>query len=74
MRGGKVRAVGSSNFPASEIVAAQWVSERAGLARLPTEQPTYSLLNRGIVSEIPVATGPAARNSGKHSCVSYRGI
>ncbi|MBB1153073.1 aldo/keto reductase [Amycolatopsis dendrobii] len=52
VRGGKVRAVGSSNFPASEIVAAQWVSERAGLARLRTEQPTYSLLNRGIESEI----------------------
>ncbi|MFD2470869.1 aldo/keto reductase [Amycolatopsis silviterrae] len=52
VRSGKVRAIGSSNFPASEIVEAQWVSQRAGLARPRTEQPTYSLLNRGIESEI----------------------
>ncbi|WP_406637714.1 aldo/keto reductase [Amycolatopsis sp. WGS_07] len=43
----EVRAIGSSNFPSSEIVEAQWASQRAG-----TEQPTYSLLNRGIESEI----------------------
>ncbi|GAA1023755.1 MULTISPECIES: aldo/keto reductase [Amycolatopsis] len=52
LRSGKVRAVGSSNFPASEIVEAQWAAQHAGLARLRTEQPTYSLLNRGIESEI----------------------
>src|ERR1700761_4361321 len=28
---GKIRAIGSSNTPASEIVEAQWVSERRGL-------------------------------------------
>ena len=43
MRAGKVRAIGSSTFPASEIVEAQWVSERRGLARLRTEQPPYSI-------------------------------
>ena len=56
IRSGKVRAIGSSNTPASEIVEAQWVAERRGLARFRTEQPVYSLLNRGIESEVlPVA-------------------
>ncbi len=48
MRAGKVRAIGSSTFPASEIVEAQWVAERRGLARFRTEQPPYSILDRGI--------------------------
>lgn len=53
---GKVRAIGSSAMPASEIVEAQWTSEKRGLERFRTEQPTYSILNRGIESEIlPVA-------------------
>jgi aryl-alcohol dehydrogenase (NADP+) len=52
MRAGKVRAIGSSTFPASEIVEAQWVAERRGLARFRTEQPPYSILNRGIESEV----------------------
>ncbi|WAL65899.1 aldo/keto reductase [Amycolatopsis cynarae] len=49
---GKVRAIGSSCFPASEIVEAQWVAERRGLQRFRTEQPTYSILNRGIEREV----------------------
>lgn len=48
MRAGKVRAIGSSTFPVSEIVEAQWVAERRGLARFRTEQPPYSMLDRGI--------------------------
>ena len=52
MRAGKVRAIGSSTFPASEIVEAQWVAERRGLARFRTEQPPYSILNRGVESEV----------------------
>ncbi|WP_345578528.1 aldo/keto reductase [Nonomuraea rosea] len=52
VRSGKVRAIGSSNAPASEIVEAQWAAERRGLQRLRTEQPTYSILNRGIEREI----------------------
>jgi aryl-alcohol dehydrogenase-like predicted oxidoreductase len=52
MRVGKVRAIGSSTFPASEIVEAQWVAERRGLARFRTEQPPYSILNRGIEREV----------------------
>ena len=52
MRAGKVRAIGSSTFPASEIVEAQWVAERRGLARFRVEQPPYSILNRGIEREV----------------------
>lgn len=37
VRAGKVRAIGSSTFPVSEIVEAQWVAERRGLARFRTE-------------------------------------
>ncbi|RFU83879.1 aldo/keto reductase [Streptomyces triticagri] len=56
IRSGKVRAVGSSTTPASDIVEAQWAAERRGLERLRTEQPPYSLLNRGIEREVlPVA-------------------
>jgi aryl-alcohol dehydrogenase-like predicted oxidoreductase len=53
---GKVRAIGTSGLPASDIVEAQWVAERRGLTRFRTEQPPYSLLNRGIEREVlPVA-------------------
>ena len=55
-RTGKIRVFGTSGLPASEIVRAHWVSERRGLARLRTEQPVYSILNRGIEREVlPVA-------------------
>jgi aryl-alcohol dehydrogenase-like predicted oxidoreductase len=49
---GKVRAIGSSTTPASDIVEAQWVAERHGLERFHTEQPPYSILNRSIESEV----------------------
>ncbi|WP_406151885.1 aldo/keto reductase [Streptomyces sp. NBC_01012] len=49
---GKVRAIGSSSFLASDIVEAQWISERRGLARLRTEQPSYSILARGIERDV----------------------
>jgi aryl-alcohol dehydrogenase-like predicted oxidoreductase len=52
MRAGQIRAIGSSTFPASEIVEAQWVAERRGLARFRTEQPPYSILDRGIEREV----------------------
>jgi aryl-alcohol dehydrogenase-like predicted oxidoreductase len=53
---GKVRAIGSSKMPASDIVEAQWVAERRGLERFRTEQPNYSILDRGIEAEVlPVA-------------------
>jgi len=52
MRDGKVRAIGASTFPASDIVEAQWAAERRGLARFRTEQPPYSILNRSIEREV----------------------
>lgn len=55
-RQGKIRAFGSSTFPAHEIVQAQWVSERRCLSRFVTEQPQYSILVRGIEADVlPVA-------------------
>jgi len=52
IREGKVRTIGSSTFPPSEIVEAQWVAEHRGLARFRTEQPPYSILNRSIEQEV----------------------
>lgn len=52
VRSGKVRAIGTSNMPASDIVDAQWVAERRGLQRFRAEQPPYSILNRGIETEV----------------------
>jgi aryl-alcohol dehydrogenase-like predicted oxidoreductase len=49
---GKVRVIGSSNTPTSVFVEARWVAERRGLHRFRTEQPPYSILNRGIEAEI----------------------
>ncbi|WP_285486507.1 aldo/keto reductase [Amycolatopsis taiwanensis] len=48
----KVRVIGSSTTPASMMVQAQWVAERAGLQRFRTEQPPYSILNRGLEREV----------------------
>ena len=45
---GKVRYLGSSTFPPSEIVEAQWAAERRNLERFVREQPPYSLLVRGV--------------------------
>ncbi len=52
LRSGKIRAIGASQTPASDIVEAQWIAERRGLAGFHTEQPVYSILNRGIEREI----------------------
>jgi aryl-alcohol dehydrogenase-like predicted oxidoreductase len=49
---GKVRAIGSSTFPAAEIVEAQWVAERRARERFMCEQPPYSLLVRGIEADV----------------------
>ena len=49
---GKVRYVGSSTFPAHQIVEAQWVAEKRGRERFVCEQPPYSLLNRGIEADV----------------------
>jgi aryl-alcohol dehydrogenase-like predicted oxidoreductase len=52
VRAGKVRYLGSSTFPASEIVEAQWVAERRGRERFVCEQPPYSMLVRGIEADV----------------------
>jgi aryl-alcohol dehydrogenase-like predicted oxidoreductase len=57
---GKVRAIGSSTFPAELMVEAQWAAERRGLERFLSEQPRYSMLNR--VNEASVL--PTARRYG----------
>jgi aryl-alcohol dehydrogenase-like predicted oxidoreductase len=52
VRAGKVRYIGSSTFPASQIVEAQWVAERRVRERFVCEQPPYSILVRGIEGEV----------------------
>jgi aryl-alcohol dehydrogenase-like predicted oxidoreductase len=49
---GKVRAIGSSTFPAHEIVEAQWAAERRGRERFMCEQPPYSIFARGIERDL----------------------
>ena len=49
---GKVRYIGSSTFPASSIVEAQWVSERRNRERFVSEQPPYSMLVRGVEYDV----------------------
>jgi aryl-alcohol dehydrogenase-like predicted oxidoreductase len=52
VRAGKIRYFGSSTFPASQIVEAQWVARERGLERFKTEQPPYSILVRGIEADV----------------------
>jgi aryl-alcohol dehydrogenase-like predicted oxidoreductase len=46
VRQGKVRAIGTSSFPAEEIVEAQWVAQRRHRERFLVEQLSYSILAR----------------------------
>jgi aryl-alcohol dehydrogenase-like predicted oxidoreductase len=52
VRAGKIRAFGSSTFPAERIVEAHWASEKRGFERLRAEQPPYSILNRSIEAAV----------------------
>jgi aryl-alcohol dehydrogenase-like predicted oxidoreductase len=52
VRQGKVRAVGTSTFPAEHVVEAQWVAQRRGHVRPTTEQPPYSILARGVEAAV----------------------
>lgn len=49
---GKVRYIGTSTFMASQIVEAQCVARERGHQRFVSEQPPYSLLNRGVESDV----------------------
>ncbi|WP_217253177.1 aldo/keto reductase [Streptomyces sp. AC602_WCS936] len=51
-RAGKIRYFGSSTFPAYRIVQAQWAAREHRLGRYVTEQPSYSVLQRGIESHV----------------------
>jgi len=51
-RAGKIRYFGSSTFPAYRIVQAQWAAREHHLGRYVTEQPSYSLLQRGIETHV----------------------
>ncbi|HVX43139.1 MAG TPA: aldo/keto reductase [Mycobacteriales bacterium] len=52
VRAGKIRYFGSSTFPAYQVVEAQWVAEKRGRERFVCEQPPYSLLVRGIETDL----------------------
>ena len=49
---GKVRYIGTSTFPASQIVEAQWVARDRHLQRFVTEQPPYSILVRAVEADV----------------------
>jgi aryl-alcohol dehydrogenase-like predicted oxidoreductase len=49
---GKVRYIGSSTYPAAQIVRAQWAARERGLQRFVCEQPPYSILARGIEADV----------------------
>lgn len=56
VRSGKVRYIGTSSFPAWQLLESLWVSKEYGLNRVVTEQPPYNLLDRRIERElIPMA-------------------
>jgi aryl-alcohol dehydrogenase-like predicted oxidoreductase len=49
---GKIRYIGSSTFPPSRIVEAQWVARDRGRERFVCEQPPYSMLVRGVEDDV----------------------
>ena len=64
-RAGKIRYFGSSTFPAYRIVQAQWAAREHHLGRYVTEQPSYSILQRGIETHVlPVTAGVRPRGPG----------
>lgn len=48
VRAGKIMAIGSSDFPAEEIVEAQWAARQGHHVPFRSEQPPYSIFVRGI--------------------------
>ncbi|MET8161108.1 aldo/keto reductase [Sphaerisporangium sp. NPDC005289] len=52
VRAGKVRSIGTSTFPAHQVVEAQWTAERRGRERFAAEQPPYSVVARGIEADL----------------------
>jgi len=52
VRAGKIRYAGTSTFPASQLVEAQWAARDRRTARFVCEQPPYSLLVRHIERDV----------------------
>jgi aryl-alcohol dehydrogenase-like predicted oxidoreductase len=52
IRAGKILYAGSSTYPASQIVEAQWTAQRRGRERFVCEQSPYSILVRGVEAEV----------------------
>jgi aryl-alcohol dehydrogenase-like predicted oxidoreductase len=52
VRGGKIRAWGTSTFPADQLVECCWAAERRRVAGPHSEQPPYSILCRGIEADV----------------------
>ena len=52
VRAGKIRAWGTSTFPAEELVETCWAAGRRRVAGPHTEQPPYSILCRGIEADV----------------------
>lgn len=53
---GKILHFGTSEYPAHRLVQSQWTARERGLRRFVTEQPSYSILQRGIEADVlPVA-------------------
>jgi aryl-alcohol dehydrogenase-like predicted oxidoreductase len=52
---GKVRYVGSSNFPAWQVVEAEWTARELGVERFVSAQNRYSLVRRDAEAELSPA-------------------
>ena len=52
VRQGKVRMIGTSTYPAEQLVEAQWTAERRQRERFRVEQAPYSLFARKIEADV----------------------
>jgi len=52
VRSGKVRYIGTSTFPAWQLVESYWISKTEHLARFECEQPPYSIFVREIERDV----------------------
>lgn len=56
VRAGKIITIGTSDFPAEQLVESQWVAQQRNHIPFRAEQPPYSLFVRGIeVGVLPTA-------------------
>ena len=52
VRQGKVRYIGTSNYPAWQLCESLWVSDVNRFERFVSEQPQYSILSRAVENEV----------------------